>query len=299
MGLKSALVMGLGITIPFIDLIVKIPKNIAHDAKAVRIQQEHEVIEDDPIIKFIIDAVQPGDVRSVKFLVDKPIDDELLESILVEAKIDREALLAMQRLTDDAMKISREFEEYEKDGEKYTRIKLKVNPKKELEGLSLYEKIPKCLAKHIDDIQMDEKHRQAIKVLNPDPLIMWQFDKMASEKEFSYEVKGVLSEDCKKQILAMGIADELGLDLAGRSFFRIILPLLLIPIVGMGVWFVEKRGPPGSKKKPQTMEEVKPKPLSELDEEVEFESRIDKEIEMLEKELNDEYSCFKTNKSHK
>ncbi|MCX6707551.1 MAG: hypothetical protein NT001_05430, partial [Candidatus Woesearchaeota archaeon] len=135
------------------------------------------------------------------------------------------------------------IEEYDKNGETYTKITLTINPKKELTDLSLYEKIPKCLAQRIDDIQMDEQARQMIKVINPDPIVMWQFDKLKSEKEFTYEIKGVIPEDCKKQIIAMGIADELGINLEDRSIFSIILPLLLIPILGLVIFYINRFTP--------------------------------------------------------
>jgi hypothetical protein len=211
-------------------------------------------------------------------------------------------LLAKEQETSDALKISRMFDEYEKDGQIYTKITLKVNPKKQLKDLSLYEKIPKCLAKHIDDIEMDEEQRQIIKILNPDPLVMWQFDEMASEKEFSYEVKGVLSEDCKKQLAAIGIADELGIDIGGTSLFKILLPLLIIPLVGGLLLYVEKFAPRGKKGLPKpkipgkanvpAKEEKKKggpetKPQAPKPPKRSFEEKLDSEIDQVTKELEE------------
>ena len=73
-----------------------------------------------------------------------------------------------------------------------------------------------------------------IKVINPDPLIMWQFREITKEDMFSYEVKGILSNECREQIRTLGIADELGLDIESRDYFRIMLPLLFVPLLGIG-----------------------------------------------------------------
>ena len=57
-------------------------------------------------------------------------------------------------------------------------------------------------------------------------------------------IQGVLSEECKKQIESMGIADQLGLDLKQPiSLWKIILPLLLIPLIGITVVYFGKFHP--------------------------------------------------------
>ncbi|MBU0535632.1 MAG: hypothetical protein KKE20_01605, partial [Nanoarchaeota archaeon] len=244
------------------SVTLKIPKDIAKTSDSIRSEQVYEVVEADPVLRFLFNDLLAGDTATVRMVVNSSVTQEMLDSIAVDTDVDLETLLARQRATDEALKISRLFEEYEKDGQIYTKIRMKINPNKELNGLSLYEKIPKCLAKHIDEIEMDDVIRQQIQIINPDPLVMWQFDKLASEEEFSYEVKGVLSEDCKKQLAALGIADELGIDLDGTSMWKIILPLLLIPLIGALIVFVDKFAPrgrkPGIKPESKPAKDVKP-----------------------------------------
>jgi hypothetical protein len=299
------------ITMNFIDLVIKIPKNIAASADKIRSEQNFTVIEQDPVIQFSFDRMMSGDISSASFIVDKPIDEELLKTITVETKIDQETLLKKQQETDAAMKISRNIQEYDKNGETYTKITLKINPNKELTDLSLYEKIPKCLAQRIDDIQMSDQARQMIKVINPDPIVMWQFDKLKSEKEFTYEIKGIIPEDCKNQIMAMGIADELGINLEDRSIFSIILPLLLIPAIGLIIFYINRFNPQKKEDaskiiqgKEVKKEEIKPakkedmkaenikEPVKEAKPEPKkqsFEETLDEEIKRVNKELQESF----------
>ncbi|MFC1753808.1 PKD domain-containing protein [Thermoproteota archaeon] len=276
------------VTMKSFSMVAKIPKNIAATADNISSDQMYEVVEHDPVLRFPFASIAPGDLAQAIFVVDGDVTQEMLDQISVEPKIDIDELLEIQQKTQEGLKITRDFEEFQKDGETYTKIRIKLNPKrgvKDMADLTLYEKIPKCLARHIDDIKMDEEKRQLIKVLNPDPLVMWQFDKLESEKEFTYEVKGVLSEDCKKQIAALGLAEELGI-VDERSLWMRILPLLIIPLIGMLIVYVEKFAPRG-KPSPQPAPQEQPKPEAPKPEVPKFEQDIDKEIENATKNLEE------------
>jgi len=234
---------------------VTIPKEIAQTADGIKSSENFTIIEKDPVIEFNIPEL--NDSETIVFEINKAVDEALLKKIDAQPEQDLSELLQKQQQTNDASKITTSFEEYEKDGEKYTKIITKIKPKRGLNDMSVIERIPKCLAKHINDVKMDEKYRDAIKVINADPLVMWHFKEITAEQEFSYEIKGVLDEDCKKQIEAMGIADELGIELESTNYLKIILPLLLIPLLGILIIYFEKFKP--SKKEGEKAKEAKPK----------------------------------------
>lgn len=267
---------------------ITIPKTIAKTAAEIKAIDQFTVIDNDPMIQFILNMAR-NQQQTLTFEVNKVMDQAMLDQISITTEEDISSLLKKQQDTADAMKITKQFEEFQKDGEIYTRITTRINPKKGLKGMSLIEKIPKCLAKQIDYIKMDDKYRSMIKVINPDPIIMWQFQEITKEDTFSYEVKGILSEECKNQIRSLGIADELGLDIEQTDYFRIILPLLLVPLLGIGFVyfhrFSERREKELEEKEKPKKEEKKEKPKEEKKEEKDVGKFLDREIEEAEREF--------------
>ncbi|MFO8015952.1 MAG: hypothetical protein R6U32_02520, partial [Candidatus Woesearchaeota archaeon] len=267
---------------------LNIPKSAAQSAGEISSTENFTVIEDDPVISFLLNMGGDSE-ETLSIEVPGIIDEETLSEISAETEGDMDSL--MRKQTGDAAKITKEFEEFDRDGEKYTRIRTRISPSRELKGMALIEEIPKCLAEKIDEIEMKEKYRSMIKVLKDDPLVMWRFeDNVDSEKEFSYEVRGALSDDCKKQIRAMGIAEELGLDLGDSGYLKIILPLMIIPLIGFVVVSVHRFRPQKKKdrpaKKPRRHEEKKEgngpaKPVKS------FEEEIDEDIEETEKDFEE------------
>jgi len=301
-GLKSLIMLSirnlLPITIENADLEITIPKSVANSASEIQSPNKFTILQDDPVISFNIQNITKDYV--LLFEVNKVVDEALLKEIGVKPSENLNSLLKKQQDTANAVRISKEFEEYQKDGETYTKIKTKINPKKGLKGMSVIEKIPKCLAKQIDYLNIDERYKANLKVLNADPLIMWQFEEITSEKYFEYDVKGVLSEDCRKQIRSMGIADQLGIDIESRDYFKIILPLLIIPLLGVIVVRLhrfsdimkkkeeDEKGKPAEKpraKVAEKKEEQKPRMEAKDEDEGKF---LQKEIDEAEKEFKRE-----------
>ncbi|MBU0535765.1 MAG: PKD domain-containing protein [Nanoarchaeota archaeon] len=224
----------------FMFVNLSFPKGVVDSVYDIEIVQDHYVVDADPVFRFPFEHVMPEGIATIDMVIDKELTQEILDNINLTIELDSLDLLERQQATQGSLSLVREFQEFVSDAGEFTRIILRADPDKELLGFALYEKIPKCLAEHIDDIAMDPVHKHNIKILNPDPIVMWQFDKLASEQEFSYDVKGVLSKECRDQITALGIADELGLDLKKVNIMGIILPLMFIPILGLLVYFVEK-----------------------------------------------------------
>ena len=70
---------------------------------------------------------------------------------------------------------------------------------------------------------------------------MWNFDELNKPQQITYRIKDVLSEECKKQIESMGIADKLGIDQKQPiSIWKIMLPLLAFPVSGSVIGFSVK-----------------------------------------------------------
>src|SRR3989344_1531926 len=134
-----------------------------------------------------------------------------MDSIPVDVQEDANANLLKALATAEATSL-RIRTEYDKDTDT-TTITTIITPKKTLNGYSFIQKIPKCLAENIDELDIDESIRSALKVLEDDPLVMWNFEQIDKSQPITYKIKGVLTEECKKQIESMGIADQLGLNL--------------------------------------------------------------------------------------
>jgi hypothetical protein len=70
---------------------------------------------------------------------------------------------------------------------------------------TLYEKIPKCAVESLKDalasglIHFSDDAKMSI--LNNDPLVMWDFS--ASDKDYSYTIKKLLEEPCKREFKAL------------------------------------------------------------------------------------------------
>lgn len=106
--------------------------------------------------------------------------------------------------TKENLEITREIIYNEAD--KSTEITLHLRPKKILLNVSIYEKIPKCVAAYANQIFS----RTDYEVVKNDPLILWTFSRLDKERELSYKVFKNIDEECKGLLLAFGIATGFG-----------------------------------------------------------------------------------------
>ena len=102
--------------------------------------------------------------------------------------------------TKENLEITREVIYNEAD--KSTEIILHLKPKKILLNISIYEKIPKCVAAYANQIFSETDYE----VVKNDPLILWTFSRLDKERELSYRVFKNIGEECKGLLLAFGIA---------------------------------------------------------------------------------------------
>lgn len=103
--------------------------------------------------------------------------------------------------TQENLEISRTI--FYNESDKSTRIVLHLRPKKVLLNVSIYEKIPKCVATYVNQLLFETN---GYEVIQNDPLILWTFSRLDKEKDLSYKVFKNIDEECKNLLLSFGIA---------------------------------------------------------------------------------------------
>lgn len=201
------------------------------------------MIEKDPIIEYDLGKFSSNEQKRVTLTLDKPLTQANLDTIKtsVNHEQDREGLEAIRRQQEVAQQysdITRKKAEFVKDGLTFTTVTTTIKPKKGLKNVTYYQEIPKCLAEHIDDLEF--KNKDLITVVSADPLIMWHFDDVASAVDMSYDVKGVISEECLKQIKDLALAEALGLDLRQDKTPKLLATLLAVPLLAFVIIYFGK-----------------------------------------------------------
>ncbi len=95
----------------------------------------------------------------------------------------------------DSIKESRTFDYDEAEGK--TKVTVNIKVKEDSKKLRYIEIIAKCFANDVDEIDFDIP---PTKVINEDPLLMWEFDnvKEGDEITISYSVQKMIDELCKQ-----------------------------------------------------------------------------------------------------
>jgi len=142
-----------------------------------------------------------------------PITEEMIES------------------SNDAVVMKRKYVVTE-DGNKIT---LTISPKRKMYDFMIYEEIPKCLAEKIDDIIFNQTN---VRVINPDPLMVWEFDSVEESFEISYTLKEKFNiSNCKDKINTIAIAREISGEYLKKSVLErywvwiLIGSILMIPLI--------------------------------------------------------------------
>lgn len=142
------------------------------------------------------EAATPQEVMEEVISIKKPFlkQSEVLDEVnLVFSKY--------FNITQENLEISRTI--FYNETDKSTRITIHLKPKKVLLNVSLYEKIPKCVAAYANQLFFEAG---GYEVVQNDPLILWTFSRLDKEEDLSYKVFKNIGEDCKELLLSFGIA---------------------------------------------------------------------------------------------
>jgi len=92
-----------------------------------------------------------------------------------------------------------------------TTIEVIIKPKKgvKLKNFRFFESIPKDCIENLNEYLTEVIEGDFDVYIKNDPLIMWHFNEVKTEKVINYKLSAKLSEDCKKAIQGLGIAELL------------------------------------------------------------------------------------------
>ena len=108
--------------------------------------------------------------------------------------------------TRENVEIFRKYEYCRETGK--TNVEITIRPKggAELKNFRYYESIPKNC---IDDLQTYLSRVEGDVSIKNDPLIVWMLDDIKTERKISYELDKLLSDECKKVIAGLGVAEAI------------------------------------------------------------------------------------------
>lgn len=112
-----------------------------------------------------------------------------------------------------------------------TKIRIKVTPIRGMKNFTIYEEIPKSIAQSAKDIVFSIEPE----IIQDDPLVAWHFEELKQAKEITYEVVGE-HEDAHELTSTTTIAEET--ESLERSWFFNLIPLMIIPILGLAFVFL-------------------------------------------------------------
>lgn len=144
--------------------------------------------------------------------------------------------------TQENLEISRTI--FYNESDKSTKIMLRLRPKKVLLNVSIYEKIPKCVSSYVSQILFETG---GYEIVQNDPLILWTFSRLDSEKEVSYKVFRKIDEECKKLLVAFGIAtgfedfEKKGKNERKLSYFISVLVIFMVVVVILAAYLFFKK----------------------------------------------------------
>jgi len=206
-------------------MTITVPKGIAESASEISSDHEFAILHDDPVVKTTLAAV--ANVVHVTYYFTHDVDVELLEYVVVTAEHAPIDLGLISLLAEDDLVITRAFHE-DNDG---TTVTITLTPGQVLENVRIPLEIPKCLAHSISELIFD--HENYV-VVNDDPLMVWTFDELSTKQTISFTVPKTISQDCRSQLSAFGMASGI------RKPVNPWLPVAIIPVIGFILVFFQR-----------------------------------------------------------
>jgi hypothetical protein len=174
-------------------------------------------------------------------LTEREIEEDF-ELITKEAEdVTRKHDLAAENLVvEKNIDFYEKADEISNNPESLSIINVRIKPLKTLFNVTIFEEIPKDIASNIADVVFYNKNHE---VINPDPLIMWQFGILNEEVELSYgvrkKVETAFIEDGKTLIIAEKISEEKGLE-GKYSLASIIFSVVMTAFIAIMVIFFQR-----------------------------------------------------------
>ena len=212
----------LGVVLNNVSFDVKINKVLAKSANKLLVKGvKYEVVNLDPSIKVLI----PSLASSKEFTINpgKPIDVSHVNFVSVSnILVTPPKPGTLEQKWKDTKKILDLGIDYTRT-EEGTDVKISLRPQANLKGVNIPIQIPKCMAQYADELKLKGNY----KIIQDDPLIVWQFDEVKEQQSIEFTVPKDISEDCKQQLRAIGLAQSFSKPL------NPFLPLLIIPLIAL------------------------------------------------------------------
>jgi len=183
-----------------------------------------------------IDDCEEGEVCSENICKAKATREDKAREIFEVEKLTESEVVEKLRLLAETEKFANATTSFKKkdiNGEKITEATTRIETSKVLENTQLYLEIPKCMANHIDEVDfiiLEEKTE--MEVIQADPLVVWNFEKIETDIDLSYNVRGWIEKECEDQVTALLIAKLIGKDVEKKSYLPVILAISIIPLLG-------------------------------------------------------------------
>ncbi|MDA8116086.1 MAG: hypothetical protein M0000_01655, partial [Actinomycetota bacterium] len=163
----------------------------AHASGLVVSGASYAVLQEDPVLRFSVP--QLATTKRFTVTADHTLDASYVNLIVNDVTYDATGdLLGAWNATKEALTIGLNSEY---DGNQ-TTFHLTLTPSKTLGGLSVPLEIPKCLAQKAAQLQLNGDYH----VVQDDPLIVWQFDRLDAPSEITFSVPKNVSDDCAATI---------------------------------------------------------------------------------------------------
>jgi len=237
-------------SVPLNNVVVRetFPKDVLKKASDLESDDNYAVIEDDPVVEFIIPILNPGEEITIQYSLPSRVSLEKIAEIesdvsaaeLSKEEMDKEVSKTLERSEETSKFTNIEKRVVEENGK--TKIILNIEPGKKLYNFTVYEEIPKCLAQRINEILATN---QNFTIIEDDPLIAWHFAELDSNVDLFYEVGKLTDFDCADSSATLALAEEIAgeyLETDFQKYAKLMIPILLVPLVAWLFIFLGKFG---------------------------------------------------------
>ena len=210
------------------------PITTLNEVKVIAFDEENNVIDEDTVTFYLsiniedyFEILERQEEGEIGFTI-KP--EDLAKMNIEKEVVDESNLLFDIKKEYTFLTVRDKFTGSEKE---HTGIKITVTPKTPGVDLTLYNLIPKYVVEHVNELVLEDDFT----VVDPDPVMMWQFANVQKPKTLEYHVEKKLKIEEIKEIKAISISENAG-EQKAISYF--LLPVLLIPIVMFGFIFFSR-----------------------------------------------------------